>query len=61
MGWAVDDQIRIDNPRAAGLSNPGFAGKFCQKIESEDEVAKLLAAANAMHPPALSYRAGGDA
>lgn len=55
MGWAVDDQIRIDNP-CRWIDNPSLPAPLPKSL-SEDEVAKLLAAANAMQPPALSYRA----
>jgi len=55
MGWAVDDQIRTDNP-CRWIDNPSLPAPLPKSL-SEDEVAKLLAAANAMQPPALSYRA----
>ena len=55
MGWAVDDQIRTDNP-CLGIDNPSLPAPLPKSL-SEDEVTKLLAAANAMQPPALSYRA----
>ena len=54
MGWAVDDQIRTDNP-CRWIDNPSLPAPLPKSL-SEDEVAKLLAAANAMQPPALSYR-----
>ena len=55
MGWAVDDQIRTDNP-CRWIDSPSLPAPLPKSL-SEDEVAKLLAAANAMQPPALSYRA----
>ena len=55
MGWAVDDQIRTDNP-CRWIDNPSLPAPLPQSL-SEDEVTKLLAAADAMQPPALSSRA----
>ena len=55
MGWAVDDQIRTHNP-CRWIDNPSLPALLPKSL-SEDEVTKLLAAANAMQPPALSYRA----
>nr|ADI19020.1 site-specific recombinase xerd [uncultured alpha proteobacterium HF0070_05I22] len=55
MGWAVDDQIRTDNP-CRWIDNPSLPALLPKSL-SEDEVMKLLAAANAMQPPALSCRA----
>ena len=54
MGWAVDDQIRTDNP-CRWIDNPSLPAHLPKSL-SEDEVAKLLAAADAMQPPALSLR-----
>ena len=54
MGWAVDDQIRTDNP-CRWIDNPSLPAPLPKSL-SEDEVAKLLAAADAMQPPALSLR-----
>ena len=54
MGWAVDDQIRTDNP-CRWIDNPSLPASLPKSL-SEDEVAKLLAAADAMQPPALSLR-----
>ena len=55
MGWAVDDQIRTDNP-CRWIDNPSLPAPLPKSL-SEDEITKLLAAANAMQPAALSYRA----
>ena len=55
MGWAVDDQIRTDNP-SHWIDNPSLPAPVPKSL-SEDEVTKLLAAAKAMQPPVLSYRA----
>ena len=55
MGWAVDDQIRTDNP-CRWIENPSLPAPLPKSL-SEDEVTKLLVAANAMQPPALSCRA----
>ena len=54
MGWAVDEQIRTDNP-CRWIDNPSLPAPLPKSL-SEDEVAKLLAAADAMQPPALSLR-----
>ena len=54
MGWAVDDQIRTDNP-CRWIDNPSLPAHLPKSL-SEDEVAKLLAAADAMQPTALSLR-----
>ena len=54
MGWAVDDQIRTDNP-CRWIDNPSLPGPLPKSL-SEDEVSKLLAAADAMQPTALSLR-----
>ena len=55
MGWAVDDQIRSDNP-CRWIDNPSLPAPLPKSL-SEDEVTKLLAAATAMQPAALSFRA----
>jgi integrase/recombinase XerD len=55
MGWAVDDQIRTDNP-CRWIDNPSLPAPLPKSL-SEDEVTKLLAAADALQPPALSLRA----
>ena len=55
MGWAVDDQIRSDNP-CRWIDNPSLPAPLPKSL-SEDEITKLLAAANAMQPAALSFRA----
>ena len=55
MGWAVDDQIRTDNP-CRWIDNPSLPAPLPKSL-SEDEVTKLLAAAKQMQPPALSCRA----
>ena len=55
MSWAVEDQIRADNP-CRWIDNPSLPTSLPQSL-SEDEVAKLLAAAEAMQPAALSLRA----
>ena len=55
MGWAVDDQIRSDNP-CRWIDNPSLPAPLPKSL-SEDEVTKLLAAANAMQPAAVSLRA----
>ncbi len=55
MGWAVDDQIRFDNP-CRWIDNPSLPAPLPKSL-GEDEITKLLAAANAMQPLALSYRA----
>ena len=55
MGWAVNDQIRTDNP-CRWIDNPSLPASLPKSL-SEDEVLKLLAAANDMQPPDLSYRA----
>ena len=55
MSWAVEDQIRADNP-CRWIDNPSLPTPFPRSL-SEDEVAKLLAAAEAMQPAALSLRA----
>ena len=55
MGWAVDDQIRSDNP-CRWIDNPSLPAPLPKSL-SEDEVTKLLAAADAMRPAALSLRA----
>ena len=55
MRWAVDDQIRTDNP-CRWIDNPSLPAPVPKSL-SEDEVTKLLAAASAMQPPALSYLA----
>ena len=55
MSWAVEDQIRADNP-CRWIDNPSLPTPLPQSL-SEDEVAKLLAAAEAMQPAALSLRA----
>jgi integrase/recombinase XerD len=55
MSWAVDDQIRADNP-CRWIDNPSLPTPLPKSL-SEDEVAKLLAAAEAMQPAALSLRA----
>ena len=54
MNWAVDDQIRTDNP-CRWIDNPSLPAPLPKSL-SEDEVAKLLAAADAMQPLALSLR-----
>ena len=54
MGWAVDDQIRTDNP-CRWIDSPSLPAPLPKSL-SEDEVAKLLAAADAMQPKALSLR-----
>ena len=54
MGWAVDDQIRIDNP-CRWIDNPTLPAPLPKSL-SEDEVIKLLAAAEVMQPLALSLR-----
>ena len=54
MGWAVDDQIRTDNP-CRWIDNPSLPASLPKSL-SEDEVAKLLAAADAMQPISLSLR-----
>ena len=43
MGWAVDDQIRTDNP-CRWIDNPSLPAPLPKSL-SEDEVTKLLAAA----------------
>ena len=55
MGWAVDDQVRTDNP-CRWIDNPSLPAPLPKSL-SEDEVTKLLAAADAMQPTALSCRA----
>ena len=55
MGWAVEDQIRSDNP-CRWIDNPTLPAPLPKSL-SEDEVKKLLAAADAMRPAALSLRA----
>ena len=55
MSWAVEDQIRADNP-CRWIDNPSLPTLLPQSL-SEDEVVKLLAAAEAMQPAALSLRA----
>ena len=55
MGWAVEDQIRSDNP-CRWIENPTLPAPLPKSL-SEDEVTKLLAAADAMRPAALSLRA----
>jgi integrase/recombinase XerD len=55
MSWAVEDQIRADNP-CRWIDNPSLPTPSPQSL-SEDEVAKLLAAAEAMQSAALSLRA----
>ena len=55
MGWAVEDQIRPDNP-CRWVDNPTLPAPLPKSL-SEDEVTKLLAAADAMRPAALSLRA----
>ena len=55
MSWAVEDQIRADNP-CRWIDNPSLPTPWPQSL-SEDEVVKLLAAAEAMQPAALSLRA----
>ena len=55
MGWAVEDQIRPDNP-CRWIDNPTLPAPLPKSL-SEDEVTKLLAAADAMRPAALSLRA----
>jgi len=55
MSWAVEDQIRADNP-CRWIDNPSLPTPLPQSL-SEDEVVKLLAAAEAMQPAALSLRA----
>lgn len=55
MGWAVEDQIRPDNP-CRWIDNPTLPAPLPKSL-SEDEVIKLLAAAEAMRPAALSLRA----
>lgn len=55
MSWAVEDQIRADNP-CRWIDNPSLPTSLPKSL-SEDEVAKLLAAAEAMQPAALSLRA----
>ena len=55
MGWAVEDQIRPDNP-CRWIDNPALPAPLPKSL-SEDEVTKLLAAADAMRPAALSLRA----
>ena len=52
MGWAVEDQIRIDNP-CRWIDSPSLPAPRPKSL-SEDEIIKLLAAANAMQPPTLS-------
>jgi integrase/recombinase XerD len=54
MGWAVDDQIRTDNP-CRWIDNPSLPAPLPKSL-SEEEVAKLLATADAIRPPALSLR-----
>ena len=54
MGWAVDDQIRTDNP-CRWIDNPSLPGPLPKSL-SENEVSKLLTAADAMQPTALSLR-----
>jgi integrase/recombinase XerD len=55
MSWAVEDQIRAENP-CRWIDNPSLPTSLPQSL-SEDEVAKLLAVAEAMQPAALSLRA----
>ena len=55
MDWAVDDQIRSDNP-CRWIDNPSLPAPLPKSL-SEDEVTKLLAAATVMQPAALSFRA----
>jgi integrase/recombinase XerD len=55
MSWAVEGQIRADNP-CRWIDNPTLPTPLPQSL-TEDEVAKLLAAAEAMQPAALSLRA----
>ena len=55
MAWAVDDQVRTDNP-CRWIDNPSLPAPLPKSL-SEDEVKKLLAAANDMQPPVLAYRA----
>ena len=55
MGWAVEDQIRTNNPCHL-IDNPSLPASFPKSL-SEDEVTKLLVAADAMWPAALSLRA----
>ena len=55
MSWAVADQIRADNP-CRWIDNPSLPTPLPQSL-SEEEVEKLLAAAEAMQPAALSLRA----
>ncbi len=52
MGWAVDDQIRTDNP-CRWIDNPSLPAPVPKSL-SEDEVIKLIVAANNMQPSALS-------
>ena len=54
MGWAVDDQIRTNNP-CRWIDNPSLPALLPKSL-SEDEVGKLLTAADAMQPPAVSLR-----
>ena len=54
MGWAVDDQIRTDNP-CRWIDNPSLPAPLPKSL-SEEEVAKLLATADAIRPSALSLR-----
>ena len=55
MGWAVDDQIRTDNP-CRWIDNPSLPAPLPKSL-SENEVTKLLAAASRMQPATLSHRA----
>ena len=55
MRWAIDDQIRIDNP-CRWINNPSLPVPLPKSL-SENEVTQLLAAANALQPAAISYRA----
>ena len=55
MSWAVEEQIRADNP-CGWIDNPSLPTPLPQSL-SEDEVVKLLAAAEAMQPAAISVRA----
>ena len=55
MGWAVDDQIRTHNP-CRWIDNPSLPAPLPKSL-SENEITKLLAAADAMQPSTLSLRA----
>jgi len=55
MGWAIEDGLRTDNP-CRWIDNPSLPASLPKSLR-EDEVEKLIAAAEAIRPAGVSLRA----